>query len=69
MSEFKCPECGSDEYIVAYEMVISGPIDVGEDGFVPRYGKGLNYEIPDGARMVCHICGHEGRSIEFRRDA
>jgi len=63
---FKCPECGQAEEFTAYELEISGPIDVGESGYEPRYGKGLHYEIPDGALMVCGACGAKAKALDFR---
>ena len=68
MSEtgFKCPKCGQDEWMVAHELVITGPIDVDGSGYEPRYGKGLNYEIPDIAVMHCPVCSHKSYAIDFR---
>ena len=71
MSElgYKCPKCGQDEWVVAHALIITGPIDVSEDGMEPRYGKGLNYEVPADAMMHCPTCGHNATASDFGRTA
>jgi len=69
MSEtgFKCPKCGQDERFTAYELEISGPIQVSDEGYEPEYGRGLHYEIPMTCLMVCNECGHKAHAIDFSK--
>lgn len=64
---FKCPDCGNEDEFIAYELEIAGPISVTEDGYEPCYGKGLHYDIPDGALMVCRECGKKHKASAFRK--
>lgn len=68
MSEtgFKCPSCGQSERFTAYEIVVTGPVDVRSDGYEPEYGHGVHEEIPDTAIMVCQECGEKRCAIDFR---
>ena len=63
-SYFKCPKCGSD-WVVAYEMVITGPIVVDGWDIEPKYGKGLNFEVPETAEVRCPACGFHGIATDF----
>lgn len=64
---FKCPKCGQTEHFTASDLVIAGPIDVSPNGYEPKYGHGLHYELPDYARMWCHKCMFEAGIWHFRK--
>ena len=67
MSEtgFVCPNCGHSSNFIAQAMVVTGAIDIGPDGYEPRYGSGINSAIPDDARMLCPKCTYESTAFEF----
>ena len=65
MTEFKCPSCDQTGNFTAYAMLVEGAVDIDEDGYEPRWGKGLNFSIPDDALMRCPLCEYEARARDF----